>query len=252
MKTILPAISLIVLTACAAQGQTAPSSFEVASVKPDNSDTGVNSVHISKGDLIIRNVSLKRLISMAYGIPDSREYLLSGPDWLDSERFDISAKYPLGTSDQGVMVMLQNLLGERFSLALRRETRQLSGYAMVIGKGGPKLHSAASPRPFAMFRALPGHASGSSASMPDLADRLSRAPFELDRPVVDFTGLTGRFDLTLDWSPVDAKGDKEGENATGPSMFTAIEEQLGLRLEPRKLPLEVLIVDRANRTPAEN
>ena len=84
--------------------------------------------------------------------------------------------------------------------------------------------------------------------MPDLADRLSRAPFQLDRPVVDFTGLAGRFDLTLDWSPIDGPA----ENTTGPSVFTALEEQLGLRLEPRKLPLEILVVDHANKTPTEN
>jgi uncharacterized protein (TIGR03435 family) len=250
MKASLAAVSLIVLAATAAPCQTVvgPSTFEVASVKPDDSDTGVDRISISKGDLIIRNVSLKRLIAMAHGIPESREYLLSGPEWLDSERFDISARYPPETPNTDVLVMLQSLLAERFHMAIHRELRQFSGYALLIGKGGPKLHSAASPRPSAMFRALAGHASGSSASMPDLADRLSRPPFELERPVVDFTALPGRFDLTLDWSPTD----KQGENGIGPSLFTALEEQLGLRLEPRKLPLEVLVVDRANKVPAEN
>jgi uncharacterized protein (TIGR03435 family) len=238
------AVSLIVFAACTATGQT----FDVASVKPDDSDTGVDKISILKGDMIIRNVSLKRLIAMAHGIPESREYLLSGPDWLDSERFDISAKYPPETPDAAVLVMLQNLLSERFRIADHRETRQFSGYALLIGKGGSKLHSAADPRPFAMFRALAGHATGSSVSMPDLADRLSRPPFELERPVVDFTGLQGRFDLALEWSPAD----KQNENWIGASVFTAIEEQLGLRLEPRKLPLEVLVVDRANKVPSEN
>lgn len=243
MKQVLTGMCLVVFAFAAA-----PSGFEVASVKPDLSETGVDRIKISKGDVIIQNVSLKRLISMAYGIPDSREYLLSGPDWLDSERFDISAKYPPETPDEDALVMLQKLLGERFGLVLHRETRQFSGYALVIGKGGPKLKSAARPGPFPMFRALSGHASGSSVSMSDLADRLSRAPFQLDRPVVDFTGLTGRFDLALEWSPVEASA----ENATGPSVLTAIEEQLGLRLEPRKMPLEVLVVERVNKTPTEN
>jgi len=243
MKLVLAGICLMGFALGAA-----PPGFEVASVKPDASETGVDRIKISKGDLIIQNVSLKRLVSMAYGIPDSREYLLSGPDWLDSVRFDISAKYPQETSDGDVLLMLQKLLGERFGLALHRETRQISGYALVIGKGGPKLHAAAKPGPFPMFRALPGHASGASASMSDFADRLSRAPFQVDRPVVDLTGLTGRFDLTLEWSPVE----ESAENGTGPSLFTALEEQLGLRLEPRKMPLEVLVVDRANKVPAEN
>lgn len=244
MKTFLTGAALIVLAACTAIGQT----FEVASVKPDGSDTGVDKISISKGDLIIRNVSLKRLIAMANEIPESRQYLLSGPDWLDSERFDISTKYPAETPDADVRVMLQNLLAERFHMAVHRETRQFSGYALVVGKGGPKLHLAANPSPFPMFRVLAGHASGSSVSMPDLADRLSRPPFELERPVVDFTGLPGRFDLTLEWSPAD----RQGENGIGPSVITAIEEQLGLRLEPRKLPLLVLVVDRANKVPTEN
>jgi len=226
----------------------AQSAFEVASVKLDSSETGVDRIKISKGSLIIQNVSFRRLINMAYGIPDGREYLLSGPDWLDSENFDISAKYASEIPDADVLPMLQRLLGERFNLALHHETRQISGYAMVIGKNGPKLRPAASARPFANFRALSGHAEGTCVSMPDLADRLSRAPFQLDRPVVDFTGLTGRFDLTLDWSPID----KQAENASGPSIFSAIEEQLGLRLEARKLPLEVLIVDHADRVPAAN
>jgi uncharacterized protein (TIGR03435 family) len=84
--------------------------------------------------------------------------------------------------------------------------------------------------------------------MPDLADRLSRVPFQLDRPVVDYTGTPGRYDLTLDWSPID----KPTENAAAPSIVSAIEEQLGLRLEARKMPLEVLIVDHADRVPAAN
>jgi uncharacterized protein (TIGR03435 family) len=238
-------IATLIVLAGSAMAQPA---FDVASVKPDASETGVDRINISKGSLIIRNVSLRRLINMAYGIPDSREYLLTGPDWLDTERFDISAKYPLSTSDPDVLQMLQRLLGERFSLTLHRETRQISGYALMIGKNGPKLRPAASSRPFANFRALSTHAEGTSVSMPDLADRLSRPPFQLERPVVDSTGLTGRFDLTLDWSPID----KPAENAAAPSIVSAIEEQLGLRLEARKMPLEVLIVDHADRVPAAN
>ena len=198
----LPAVSLFVLAACTASGQT----FDVASVKSDNSDTGVDKISIAQGDVIIRNVSLKRLIAIAHSIPESREFLVSGPEWLDSERFDISAKYSPGTPDGDALVMLQNLLTESFHIADHRETRQVSAYALLIGKGGPKLHAAADARTFAMFRALAGRATGSSVSMPDLADRLSRPPFELERPVVDFTGLQGRFDIKLDWSPTDKQG----------------------------------------------
>jgi uncharacterized protein (TIGR03435 family) len=228
-------VTLIVLAGIAS----AQPAFEVASVKADASETGVDRIDISKGNVIIQNVSLRRLISMAYGIPDSRQYLLSGPDWLESEHFDISAKYNPAIKDADVPPMLLSLLTERFKLATHRETRQISGYALVVGKNGSKLRPAASPRPFANFRAQSGHAEGTSVSMSDLADRLSRASFQLDRPVVDFTGLTGRYDLTLDWAPTD-------------SIFSALEEQLGLRLEARKMPLEVLIVDHADKVPAAN
>jgi uncharacterized protein (TIGR03435 family) len=222
--------------------------FEVASVKPDKSETGVDRIKNAKGSLIIENVSFKRCIGMAYGIPDGRDYLFSGPDWLDAERFDISAKFPPETPDPDFLLMLQRLLAERFDLRLHHETREFSAYALVIGKSGPKVHAAAAPDASYMFTARSGHASGSSISMPAFADRLSRPAFQLDRPVVDFTGLKGTFDLTLDWSLVGAQVD----DTTGPSIFTAIQEQLGLKLEPRKIPLDVLIVDHANKVPTEN
>lgn len=178
---------------------------------------------------------------MAYGVADGRDYLFSGPDWLDEERFDITARFATETSEHDVLLMLQSLLAERFNLVFHRETRQFSAYALVIGKGGPKLHPAAAPQGSFKFRALAGHAVGFSISMPALADRLSRPDFQIDRRVVDFTGLTGTFDLTLDWG---------GEN--GPSIFTAIQEQLGLKLEARKIPLEVFVVDHVSRVPTPN
>ena len=229
-------IATLIVVAGSAMAQPA---FDVASVKPDASQTGVDRIKIGSGSVIIENVSLRRLISMAYGIPDSRQYLLSGPDWLESEHFDISAKYNPAIKDDDVPPMFLSLLTERFKLAAHRETRQISGYALIIGKDGPKLKPAVSPQPGPNFRALAGHAEGTSVSMPDLADRLSRASFQLDRPVVDFTGLTGRYDLSLDWAPTDP-------------IFSALEEQLGLKLEARKMPLEVLIVDHADRVPVAN
>jgi uncharacterized protein (TIGR03435 family) len=237
-------LAFIILAGAALAAQ----SFEVASVKSDKSETGVDRIKVSKGSLIIENVSLKRCIGMAYGIAEGRDYLFAGPDWLDSERFDISARFPMETAERGVLVMLQNLLAERFNLVFHRETREFSAYALVIGKGGPKLSPAAAPEGSYRFKAQGGHATGFSISMGMLADRLSRPDFQLDRRVVDFTGLKGTFDLTLDWSPNDA----EAGAATGPAIFTAIQEQLGLRLEARKVPLEVMVVDHVNRVPTAN
>ena len=102
------------------------------------------------------------------------------------------------------------------------------------------LHPAASPNGAYRFRAVNGHATGFSISMPMLAGRLSRPDFGLDRPVLDFTGMEGTFDLTLDWEQDQL------------SIYAAIQEQLGLKLEPRKVKLDVLVVDRANRVPTEN
>jgi uncharacterized protein (TIGR03435 family) len=214
--------------------------FDVASVKSNKSETGVDRIKLTNGSLIIENVSLKRCIGMAYGIADGRDYLWSGPDWLDSERFDILAKFPAETREHDILIMLRNLLADRFGLAFHYETRQFSTYALVIAKGGPKLHPSEAPEGSYRFKAQGGHATGSSISMGMLADRLSRPDFQLDHKVVDRTGLPGTFDLTLDW----------GED--GPSIFTALQEQLGLKLEPRKTPLEVFVVDRVNRVPTAN
>jgi uncharacterized protein (TIGR03435 family) len=211
-------------------------SFEVASVKPDKSGTGVDRIRILPGSLIIENVSLKRCIGMAYGVAEGRDYLFSGPDWLDSENFDISAKFSPGSD---ALIMLQHLLAERFGLVFHREVRQFSAYALVVAKNGPKLHASEAPEGSYRFRAQGGHAEGFSISMGMLADRLSKPDFQLDRKVVDFTELKGTFDLKLDWS------------AEGPSIFTAIQE-LGLKLEARKVPLEVFVVDRVSRVPTAN
>lgn len=226
--------------------------FEVASVKPDKSTTGVDRLQNSNGSLIIVNVALKRCIGLAYGIEDGRDYLLSGPEWLESERFDISAKYPPETPKADFQLMLQKLLEERFGLRTHHETREFAAYAMVVAKGGPKLQEAASPGAY-RFSAQPGRATGFSISMPMLAARLRRTPFSLDRQVVDMTGLYGVYDFTLTWSPDGAASARPSDSPEGPSLFTAIQEQLGLKLEFRKsIPLDVLVIDHVERVPVAN
>jgi uncharacterized protein (TIGR03435 family) len=245
---------LFVGAACCLLGQAADArpAFEVASVKADESETGVDRVQISKGSLIIVNVSLKRCIGMAYGVPEGRDYLFSGPDWLDSERFDISGKFPPETPEPQVMLMMQRLLDERFKLGLHHESREFSVYALVVGKKVVKLHPAAAPEGSYRFSAQSGHVSGFSISMAMFADRLSRPAFQLGRQVVDYTGLKGTFDLALDWKPEGIQGENQPENTSDASIFTALQEQLGLHLEPRKVALDVLVVDHANKAPTEN
>lgn len=231
-----------------AQTTDARPAFEVASVKPDTSRTGVDRIVRNDGSWIIDNVSLKRLIGMAYGVAEGRDYLFKGPDWLDSEDFDISARFPLGTSDSQVLLMLQRLLDERFKLKLHRESREFSAYALVVDKRGSKLLATASPGPY-RFSVRAGHAVGASLSMAQFADRLSR---QVDRQVIDFTGLTGQYDLTLDFKPETESAQSPDTGSDRPSIFSALPEQLGLRLEPRRVALDVLVVDAAAKVPVDN
>ncbi len=239
---------------CALWGQVVDSrpAFEVASLKPDKSGTGVDRIKRSGGGLIIENVSLKRLIGMAYGVAEGRDYLFKGPDWIDSENFDISARFPAETPDSQMLLMLQRLLDERFRLKLHREPREFSVYALVVDKRGPKVRPSATQGAPYRFSARGGHAVGISVSMAQFADRLSREDFQIGRRVVDSTGLPGTFDLTLDWRPEGEGPESPANAADRPSIFSALTEQLGLKLEPRKASLDVLIVDAVLRTPVEN
>ncbi len=219
--------------------------FDVASVKSNRSGTGVDHVQIGGGTVTIQNVSLKRLIGMAHGVPEGRNYLFSGPEWLDSENFDVLAKYSADTPGDQVLPMLQRELEERFSLRLHREKKEFTAYALLLVKDGPKFKPSTRQGGPYRFSVQNGHAVGSAITMGMLGDRLSRPDFGLDRPVVDQTGLSGSFDITFDWKP----GEPDAPSA---SLFAALQEQLGLKLEARKIPLEVLVVDHAEKVPKEN
>ncbi|HVY92284.1 MAG TPA: TIGR03435 family protein [Bryobacteraceae bacterium] len=236
--------SAILLIAAAGLFAQAGPRFDAATVKPNNSGTGVDHIRIGGGSVTIQNVSLKRLIGMANGVPEGRSYLFSGPDWLDSENFDVLAKYSPDTLDAQVLQMLQRELEDRFSLRSHRETRQFSAYALILTKDGPKFRASTRQGGY-RFSFQNGHAAGSAITMAMFGDRLSRPDFGLDRPVVDRTGLNGTYDLTFDWKP----GEPDSPSA---SLFTAMQEQLGLKLEARKIPLEVLVVDHAEKVPKGN
>ena len=239
-------IAGVIIAAFAAAGLWAQAGprFDAATVRPNHFGTGVDHIRIGGGSVTIQNVSLKRLIGMAYGVQEGRSYLFSGPDWLDSENFDVLAKYPADTPDAQVLRMLQHELEDRFSLRLHRETKEFSAYALLLTKDGPKFHPSTRQGAY-KFSFQNGRAVGSAVTMGMFGDRLSRSDFGLDRPVVDRTRLTGTYDITLDWKP----GEPDTPSA---SLFTAIQEQLGLRLEAQKIPLEVLVVDHAEKAPKEN
>jgi uncharacterized protein (TIGR03435 family) len=225
--------------------------FEVASIKTNRSGGGGSSIRSSVGRITMENVPMKKVTLWAYGIPDDRGYALSGPDWLTTERYDIQATFPADTPPQQVRQMTQALLAERFKLALHRESRQLPIYALVVGKNGPKIHAVEDGQ--GGTRGGPGRLEATKIPMQKLADLLARLT---GQQVVDATNLKGLFDFTLEWSPEETqKMTPEGGVAagpSGPSIFSALQEQLGLKLEGRKGPVEILVVDHIEKAPTEN
>ncbi len=224
--------------------------FEAASIKPNRSGSGSSSTHGSPGMIRMENVSLQKMILMAYGIPDDREYALEGPPWLSSERFDIVARHAGDTPQEQVRKMLQNLFAERFHLALHPETRQLATYTLVVAKDGPKIR-AVEAGSGSRTSGRPGKLELTTTSMDKLANLLSRI---MGRPVVNATGLSGVFTFTLEWTPDETQrfGVPNEEAAIGRSLFGALQDQLGLKLEGKKGPVEILVVDRIDRQPTEN
>jgi uncharacterized protein (TIGR03435 family) len=230
--SLIPGLLLLMAGTLLAQ-----EAFEVASIKPADPDQAM-SITRSGNRLNFSNYSLEMLILWAYDIRSER--LLGKPKGLDSARYDIAAVAPSGPPVVGRLnLMMQALLTDRFRLVVHRETRELPFYALVVDKNGPKVHveEAAGPvgqNPFAMT--ANGHLTGTQVSAEMLAKVLTD---QTGRFVEDRTGLTGVFDFTLDWDP-------------DISMFTAVKEQLGLRLDALKGPVEVVVIDRVETRASEN
>lgn len=233
-----------------AQEQPPKPSFEVARVKLAASSRGGGPlIAVDTDPAMVRyaNITLKNLIAIAYQF-DSRR-IRGGPAWLDNELYEVAAKLPLETSKDRVPLMLQTLLTESFRLVVRRETRPESVYFLVIGKNGSKLKETAPEstdthqiRGRAPIQILPGRLTGHAVTVSAIASSLALAA---GKDVMEHTQLTGTFDFDLRWTPENSSGD-------APDLFTAVQEQLGLRLEPKKAPVEILVVDHAERIPVEN
>lgn len=244
--------ALLLLSTVALAANAQPPAFEVASIKPNRSLGGMSSIHLSKGRVSMENVSLKKVMLNAYGIPDDREYMIDGPGWLATERFDIDATFPGDSPLAQVRQMMQTLLAERFKLTLHRETRQLPMYSLVISKNGLKIHPVEDGQ--SRTSSGPGRLEATKITMQKLADLLAHS---VGFPVIDSTGVQGVFDFTLQWSPDEAArtaitDGNEAAGTAGPSIFTALQEQLGLRLASEKAPVEILIVDHIEKAPTEN
>lgn len=225
----------------AAERPTGPQSFDVASVKRLPPPVGGvrSSMNLRPGRLTCSNVNLKKLIVAAYDIKD---FQLSGPDWLSSEIYDVAATMPPATATDQVMLMLQSLLAERFQLTAHRETREVPMYALVVGKGGLKIKEGEFGQ--GSTSNSPGHLTAQKIPMTKFADFLAN---QLGSPVTDRTGSKGFFDFTLEWTP-----DAASDGTPGASIFDALQEQLGLKLEARKGPAEMLVIDHVEKTPTGN
>jgi uncharacterized protein (TIGR03435 family) len=261
-------------------------SFEVASIKPNHSGDRRFFVSWQPGRFNATGMTLKFLITMAYDVKDFQ--VSGGPSWVNSERYDIDAKEPdsiaqelekLPREQRGQLAdsMLQSLLTDRFQLKLTRGTKEMPAYALVVAKNGPKLQEAkpVDTPPEApsgpgghphgpMMRMGRGEVSGQGVAATFLASVLSQ---QLGRTVLDKTGLKGKYDFTLKWTPEQGESMMPGgpggpgggpppdgappPDASGPSIFTALQEQLGLKLEPTKAPADVLTIDHVER-PSEN
>jgi uncharacterized protein (TIGR03435 family) len=233
--------------------------FEVATIKPANPETRGQSILVGRGGsnlFTTTNTTLNDLITFAYGIHVRQ--IVNGPAWMESDKFDISAKpeQPGIPNVDQLKTMVQKLLAERFGLAFHSEKRELSAYVITVGKNGPKLAKNETGGNLPGFGGRgPGSVGVRNSSMAEFAGFLQGRI--LDRPVVDQTGLTGKFDFTLDWRP-DLTQLPPGANPQLPpevearaDLFTSMQEQLGLKLEATKAQVEVYAIDKVQK-PSEN
>ncbi len=263
MLANVTAAGVALMAGWAVWGQTAaPLSFEVASVKPAvpgpwrESKAGVDRIDFP-------GVSLRYSIAYAYGV---KEYQVSGPAWLGSSRFDILAKGSEGTRHEQLPAMMQALLAERFKLQVHHETKEFNVIALTVGRNGPKLKESP-PVPGGADGAMIGMSmSGTGVgrmevkqgNMTALANTLSRM---LGSPVVDTTGIAGRYDFELEFSPDDSRGMIAVPATSGAgapsvsepvaSIYSSI-QQLGLKLEARKVAMDAIVFDAAEKTPTGN
>jgi uncharacterized protein (TIGR03435 family) len=276
--------------------------FEAASVKPSAPGGGPFGRTIGgpgtkdPGRIRYSNMTLKAVLLLAYGVSD---FQIEGPGWMESDRFDIDATMPPDSTREQFREMLRNLLAERFRIALRRETKELPAYTLVVAKGGPKLAASAptaaasdtgappasGPPQFDRdkdgFPKLPaggppgmmqfmvgtrGRLQGRLQTMSDLADRLA---YLLGRVVTDGTALTTTYDFSLTFAtegtaltkapgppmpppPGGGTAPSAPDAEPVPDIFSAVQSQLGLKLESKKAPVEVIVIDHADRTPQAN
>ncbi len=255
IRTTLCAGVFVLLQAAGAPAQVAaaPQAFEVATVKAV--DAGPRDGHFVKMEgtnrFVAKNFTLQLMIAAAYNV--NPKVISGGPAWIDSTKFEIAAVTPgdVRPTREQQMSMLAGLLADRFQLSFHREQRRFALYSLSVGKGGAKLKSSekgATDPSSVVSTVYPDHIlmPARNASMQDFVAVLQRAV--LDRPVVDKTGLDGRFDFDLEWAPSEREFGGEIEVPTAsssPPLVMALQQQLGLKLEATQGLAEALVIDRA-------
>jgi len=253
-------IALIILAASPAFGQATPAApaFDVASVRVSQigraggEGSRRQSIQFSPDSLTMRNASFRACIAWAYHV---FEFQIQGPDWLGNERYDIAAKSAGEVPEDQLRVMLQGLLADRFKLSLHRLTKEQPAYVLLIAKGGPKFkesvtdgEASVDPKPTRMAVVV------QRTPVSQLIEGLSNI---MRSPIVDETGLKGKYDVTINVAKYIPQME-ESRGAGGapldpiPILMTGLQEELGLKLESRKMPIDLLIVDRAEKVPTEN
>jgi uncharacterized protein (TIGR03435 family) len=242
---VIVALTAIV-TGIAAQ---APIAFDAVSIKPNRSAETGGTSRATPGRYQGTNVTLMRLIRLAYRPVQEFE---GGPDWINTEHFDVDARADGTPTQEQMLAMLRAMLAERFALQVRQETRERPVYALALARrdGKPLLKRADdAPCPGGPgtcgVRLGDGTLNSRSITMARLAGELSF----VGRKVIDRTGLDGAFDVNLQWTP-DAPGAAPGTDSNLPSIFTALQEQLGLKLEPTTGPVDVVVIVRAEKPTA--
>jgi uncharacterized protein (TIGR03435 family) len=237
--------------------------FEVATVKRAPADwpsAGRSMSMETTHQFAVKNYPLRMMLAAAYNLPPKA--VSGGPSWLDSDGYDVLGETPgsVRPTFEEQMTMLRKVLSERFNLTLHREEKEFSIYALTVAKGGPKLMEAAPtpegvPLPYFLLSPQGAKLTARSATMFEVAWAMQRTA--VDRPVVDKTGLSGRYDIDLEWTPDETQFPanrqifvEEAEHPH-PDLFAAMQEQLGLRLEATKGPIATLVIDRVTR-PTEN
>jgi uncharacterized protein (TIGR03435 family) len=244
-------IALYVCLTFAASAQ--QPAFEVASIRPSNYQGGPLRVtaRLDPDGIDFSNVTPRLCIQRAYGV---KPYQLIGPEWIDSERYMIVAKATGALPQDKILLMLQALLADRFKLAFHREMKEMPIYALVVSKNGAKLKEA-KDEGATQISGDGDEIVFERASMQQLAGTLARS---VDRPVIDATGLKGLYNFRLAWAddnrpnPSAPSAGVVGASgpADAPSIFTALQERLGLKLESRKAPVEVLVIDHIEKPSA--